>query len=137
MTLDTVNFETCAKLDTEANCVKGCQWYRGTGVKPVDPTKPVTQEGRCQLVSGSSTAIGTAPIAGSTPAVGTADVCTPVKDKSACYQMNGQCEWTYAPIVAPQYDCVSIDSTIPVAADNCMNIKVEADCSNLKDTCKW
>jgi hypothetical protein len=42
MTLDTVNFETCAKLDTEANCVKGCQWYRGTGVKPVDPTRPVT-----------------------------------------------------------------------------------------------
>jgi hypothetical protein len=63
MTLETINFETCAKLETEANCVKGCQWYKGTGVTtdpvapgtttPTTPTTPA-QAASCQKVTGST-----------------------------------------------------------------------------------
>jgi hypothetical protein len=72
----------------------------------VDPTKPVTQEGRCQISSAITSAIGTATTVGP-------DVCSPIKDKSACYQMNGQCEWTTTPITVDPTNPGTVDPTKP------------------------
>jgi hypothetical protein len=84
-----------------------CEWTTvpiavdPTNPGTVDPTKPVTQEGRCQLVAGSSSAAATV------------DVCPPNKDKSACYQMNGQCEWTTTPITVDPTNPGTVDPTKP------------------------
>jgi len=125
----------CAGL-VATECLKEatqCFWKDAATPAPVDPTKPVTEEGRCQLNAAITAAMGSASLAGG-------DVCVPIKDKTACYQMNGQCEWINTPIVAPvdpvptdipSHYCRAIDASIPPAADNCINIKAEASCLNL------
>ena len=107
-----------------------CSW------KDVAPVTPAPTGGKCFPLDASSTDV-------------VKQTCSAATDVTACAP--AMCIWKIAadpnttPVVTPvdpvptgpQYHCVSIDTTIPVAADNCMNIKVMGDCSNLKDTCKW
>jgi len=98
MTLDNINFETCTKLETEANCVKGCQWYKGTGVVTtpivnpanptlpvVDPNTPTTQPtGSCNNID-----IGTAA-ADTTTGIANTMICFNFKTAAAC---QSTCVW--------------------------------------------
>jgi hypothetical protein len=92
LTDDVKTIESCIIQKTDTTCVAPCKWRKGTGaatqpVAPVTPTK--RQDGRCQHI--------TAPL------TGTADICKPVATKDACYNkdLQGACEWTYAPVVDP------------------------------------
>jgi hypothetical protein len=111
-----------------------CIWVDSAPSTPtnpgtVDPTKPVTQEGRCQISSAITSAIGTATTVGP-------DVCSPIKDKSACYQMNGQCEWTTTPITVDPTNPGTVDPTKPVTQEGrCQLVAGSSTATGTVDIC--
>ena len=89
MTDDIQTIVMCVSAD-ESSCADPCKWRKGKQAPVVDPSTPTQpQVGRCQHK--------TAPISGTT------DICKPVTTKDACYNkdLQGACEWTYAPVVDP------------------------------------
>jgi hypothetical protein len=84
MTVDLTSIEACIKMDQESNCVKGCNWYKGSG-DFTEPTEPTPEVGHCEI----------APVTSTTPA-GTADVCYPIMVKAGCLPTIG-CNWNPTP----------------------------------------